>query len=86
MQKCTDNLTLINEVTDWIKSGNIKVVNIDPDFDLIESRYVDSMRFMDLIFFLSEICNKDLATLISIEDMRTLTSITEFINKHRITK
>jgi acyl carrier protein len=36
--------------------------DLDPDFDLIENRVVDSLTFLEFVFFLEELAGRELET------------------------
>jgi hypothetical protein len=71
---------LDQKVIDWLR-------NVKPDAgeteirsaDLIESRILDSMQFLDFVYFLNELCDCDVTSKITVEDMRSLPRITAFV-------
>jgi hypothetical protein len=67
-------------VIDWIREvkPNIDTTEIRTS-DLIESRVLDSMQFLDFLLFVNELCDSDVTTKITVEDMRTLQNIVAFV-------
>lgn len=49
--------------------------------DLIEARILDSMQFLDFVFFLNELCEADVSQRVTIDDMRTLGRIVAFVER-----
>jgi acyl carrier protein len=47
-------------VKDWLLSRKPELSNLDPDFDLIENRVIDSLSFLELVFFLEELTGREL--------------------------
>jgi hypothetical protein len=47
--------------------------------DLVEARIVDSMQFLDFVYFLSELCDCDVSARVKIDDLRSLERITSFV-------
>jgi|GEM_PF-1118464 acyl carrier protein len=52
----------IDQVRQWLveKKPEVAGQEIDLDLDLIENRVIDSLIFVDLLFFLEEITGRDL--------------------------
>jgi hypothetical protein len=67
-------------VIDWIHGvkPNIATAEIR-NSDLIESRTLDSMQFLDFVYFVNELCDSDVTTKITVDDMRTLPNIVAFV-------
>lgn len=66
----------IHQVEQWILKYHPELNHIDHEFDLIENRLIDSLRFMEFIFLLEKISNKSIDTnTINIDDFRSLKSI-----------
>ncbi len=70
----------IQAVKQWILANHPKPDDIDPDLDLIEGRLIDSLGFMDFVFFLEELVERDLdVEASSVDSFRTLRKIEETI-------
>lgn len=51
--------------------------------DLVEKRIVDSMQFLDFVYFLGELCGQDVTSEITMGDLRSVARITEFVSRKR---
>jgi len=73
------NLTLEQRIVDWIQTvkPNTTAAEIRTA-ELIQSRILDSMQFLDFVYFLNELCGLDISSRITVEDMRTLPRIVAF--------
>lgn len=75
----------IDQVREWLLEYRPQLkessdVEIDLDLDLIESRVIDSLGFMNFVFFLEELTGRDLiAEAQSANSFRTLRIIQEQI-------
>ena len=75
----------IDQVRDWLlsykpKSRENQFEEIDLDMDLIENRVIDSLDFMDFIFFLEELAGRELLSEAqSVHNFRSLRVIREKI-------
>ena len=66
----------LQAVKNWLLAKNPKVEDIPLDLDLVENRLVDSLAFMDFVFFLEELVERELDTEVeSVENFRTLRKI-----------
>ncbi len=79
-----EDATLLAEplqaVKNWLLAKNSKFGDFDLDFDLIENRVIDSLGFMDFVFFLESVTGRELATDAgSVDAFRTLRRIRETI-------
>ena len=64
----------------WLLDKHPELEDIDPDLDLIENRIIDSLGFMDFVFFLEELAERELADEAeSVEAFRTLRTLNERI-------
>ena len=72
----------IEQVTTWILHHHPEIDHISTQTDLIDSRLVDSLRFMELIFFLEKISGQQIDTnQLNIDDFRTIDNIKKkFLN------
>ncbi len=68
-----------NPVIDWLQSKSIENANlIEPDFDLIENRIIDSLQFVEFILFLEEATGQEISiSNFSLDQIRTLNAIKE---------
>lgn len=76
----TTNVPLEQLITGWIQQTkpNTTAAEIQ-SAELIESRILDSMQFLDFVYFLNELCGTDVTSRITVEDMRTLPRIVAFV-------
>ena len=66
----------IEQVRGWLLGRRPDLVEIDLDLDLIENRVIDSLGFLDFVFFLEELTGRELqAALQSVNSFRTLRAI-----------
>jgi acyl carrier protein len=74
------NNSLDQMVIDWIHGvkPNVATAEIQTS-DLIETRTLDSMQFLDFVYFVNELCDADVTTKITVDDMRTLSRIVAFV-------
>lgn len=64
-------------VTEYLLARRPDLEYIDPRMDLIENRVLDSMRFLDFLYFLEEKTGREiLLEEVTPEDFRTLETIT----------
>lgn len=49
-------------VKDWLLSRKPELSDLDLDFDLIENRVIDSLSFLEFVFFLEELTGRELQT------------------------
>ncbi|MBV9160407.1 MAG: acyl carrier protein [Pseudonocardiales bacterium] len=66
----------INEVKDWVLAKHTERQDIGADEDLIETRLVDSLSFVEFIFVIEQASGTeiDMDTL-DLDDLRTLAAI-----------
>lgn len=60
-----ENGAAIGRVKSWLcerKPELRELGDLDPDYDLIENRVVDSLTFLDFVFFLEELVGRELET------------------------
>jgi acyl carrier protein len=66
----------IEQVRGWLLERRPDLEEIDFDMDLIENRVIDSLGFLDFVFFLEELTGRELqAQLQSVASFRTLRAI-----------
>jgi hypothetical protein len=71
-------------VIDWIHDVKPNVATDEiRTSDLIESRTLDSMQFLDFVYFVNELCESDVTTKITVDDMRTLPRIVAFVESQQ---
>lgn len=60
-------------VKDWLLSRKPELSDLDLDFDLIENRVIDSLSFLEFVFFLEELTGRELqATAETVNAFRSL--------------
>lgn len=65
-------------IIDYLLSKNPELTSIDPDLDLIESRVLDSLGFVNFLYVLEEHTGREIALdQVSPEDFRTVNRIAE---------
>ena len=75
----------IEQVATWILKQHPELKHISDEIDLIESRLIDSLRFMELIFYLEHISGQHIDTnSLNIEDFRTIKSIVTKFLTHNV--
>ncbi|MGB8843084.1 MAG: hypothetical protein WCC64_18670 [Aliidongia sp.] len=75
--------SLSQQVIAWIRTVKPGVSTSDiQSSDLIQSRIVDSMQFIDFVYYLNELCGIDVTSIITVDDMRTVQKIVAFIETH----
>jgi acyl carrier protein len=66
----------IEEVKRWLLQRKPDLADLDPDLDLIENRVIDSLGFLDFVFFLEELTGRELqASAETVHHFRTLRAI-----------
>lgn len=66
----------IGQVAAWLQARKPDLGEIDMDLDLIENRVIDSLGFLDFVFFLEELTGRELeANAQSVNSFRTLRAI-----------
>jgi acyl carrier protein len=61
----------------WLLKKKPALEDIDMDFDLIENRVIDSLGFLDFVFFLEQLTGRELQT-----DAKAVTSFRTLRNIH----
>lgn len=70
----------IQAVKKWLLDRNQELKDIEMDLDLIENRVLSSLEFMNFVFFLEELVERELDVETgSVEPFRTLRNIDERI-------
>lgn len=63
-------------IVEFLRSKQPELEEIPPDLDLIESRILDSLQFVEFMYFLEETSGRQIALEdVSAEDFRTLNAI-----------
>lgn len=66
----------MKKIRSYIINKNDSISEIDDFTDIIESRLIDSLQFVDFVFFIEEVTgNKIGLDTINIEDFRTMDNI-----------
>lgn len=69
---------MMTQIKSWLIARKPEIEDIDPDFDIIENRVVDSLSFTEFIIFLEEVSGRDLQVHSgSVNMFRTLRTIEE---------
>ena len=64
----------------WLLKKKPALQDIDMDFDLIENRVIDSLGFLDFVFFLEQLTGRELeADAKAVTAFRTLRNIQDMI-------
>ena len=64
----------------WLLKKKPALGDIDLDFDLIENRVIDSLGFIDFVFFLEQLSGRELQTdAKAVTSFRTLRNIRDMI-------
>lgn len=71
------------EVITWLKENRNAQVEAIKEKNLIEERILDSMQFLDFIMFLGELVGHDVSTAITVDDLRTVDAIVNFVQAQR---
>jgi acyl carrier protein len=71
------------EVIAWLKDNRNAQVEGIKEKNLIEERILDSMQFLDFIMFLGELVARDVSTAITVDDLRTVDAIVNFVHVQR---
>lgn len=70
----------IEAVKRWLLAKKPALGDIDLDLDLIESRVIDSLGFLDFVFFLEQLTGRELQTdAESVKAFRTLRSLRDTV-------
>jgi acyl carrier protein len=70
----------IQAVKEWLLAKHPELDDLEPNLDLIENRVIDSLGFMDFVFFLESLVERELDVEAgSVDAFRTLRSIEEKI-------
>ena len=63
-------------VKDWLLGRKPELTDLDLDFDLIENRVIDSLSFLEFLFFLEDLVGRELqATPETVNACRSLYTI-----------
>lgn len=71
------------EVIAWLKENRNAQVEGIKEKNLIEERILDSMQFLDFIMFLGELVGRDVSAAITVDDLRTVDAIVNFVHVQR---
>lgn len=70
----------LGAVKRWLLTRKPEYQDLELDFDLIESRVLDSLSFLEFVFFLEEVTGREIKVTPDVVDsLRTLRSIEEKI-------
>ncbi|HXO22469.1 MAG TPA: acyl carrier protein [Thermoanaerobaculia bacterium] len=66
----------IESVRGWLLGRKPDLASLDCDLDLIENRVIDSLSFLEFVFFLEELTGRELETTAeTVDSFRTLRRI-----------
>jgi acyl carrier protein len=66
----------IEQIRSWLLARKPAFAELPDDLDLIENRVIDSLIFLEFVFFLEELTGRELQTTAeTVEAFRTLRSI-----------
>ena len=66
----------IGLVVDFLRERHPELESIDPEIDLIESRILDSLRFVEFLYLLEELTGREIPLEeVSPDDFRTINRI-----------
>jgi acyl carrier protein len=70
----------MDQIKSWLVAKKPEIQDIDPDFDIIENRVIDSLSFTEFILFLEEVSGREIQLYTdSVNVFRTLRSIQDNI-------
>lgn len=70
----------MDQIKAWLLAKKPEIQDIDPDFDIIENRVIDSLSFTEFILFLEEVSRREIQLYTdSVNTFRTLRSIQDNI-------
>ncbi|MEU5633264.1 acyl carrier protein [Streptomyces rishiriensis] len=65
-----------NDVRDWILERNPDLTDLQPETDIIDSRIIDSLQFVELVLFIEDLRGTALESNdVSLDSFRTLKGI-----------
>ncbi|WP_315755644.1 MULTISPECIES: hypothetical protein [unclassified Bradyrhizobium] len=74
------NEAIEERIVAWLQAVKPKATVADIlSSDLIETRILDSMQFLDFVFFLNELCETDVSRRVTVDNMRSLRKIVAFV-------
>lgn len=66
----------LEQIIAWINSRHPQVGRIDPDYDLIENRLIDSLGFVEFIILIEKLSGRTLnVNDMNVESLRSLANI-----------
>jgi acyl carrier protein len=69
-------MTSSDPVTEFIQLHRPELTELDPDLDLIDNRIIDSLMFVEFIYYLESLTGEQLEIeSITVDDFRTLRAI-----------
>lgn len=76
----TNTQEQMDQIKAWLLAKKPEIQDIDPDFDIIENRVIDSLSFTEFILFLEEVSGREVQIYTeSVNAFRTLRSIQDNI-------
>jgi acyl carrier protein len=66
----------LERVKKWLLARRPEIGDLAPDQDLVESRVIDSLSFLEFVYFLEELTGREIqVTPDTVQSLRTLRSI-----------
>ena len=73
----------LNALREWILSRNPELHDLDPETDIIESRIIDSLQFVEMLLYIEQLRGAEISEeALNIEFFRTLKQIDEYFFSH----
>lgn len=74
----------VEQITTWILARHPEVNSIDPDHDLIESRLIDSLGFIEFVLLIQRLAGRPIdIEAAGIESFRSLKNIEQVFFSHQ---
>ncbi|WP_223736135.1 acyl carrier protein [Streptomyces purpurogeneiscleroticus] len=82
----SDNALVMRRLSDWIKQQNPEAGEIPEDLDIVETRTVTSLQFVEFLLFIEELRGAAIPSEdMDIDSFRTLRSIVDRHFAHSLT-
>lgn len=73
------------QVRKWIINANPDITSLDDDTDIVDSRIVTSLQFVELLLYIEEVCGTELDyDQLDIDSVRTLLDIEQNYLSHEV--
>jgi uncharacterized protein (TIGR03083 family) len=68
----------LDQIKSWVLSRHPGLTDLDPDLDIVESRLIDSLTFVDFVFYVEQVSGQPIEMDgLNVDDFRTLRRIAE---------